>query len=208
MFALSARMYLCRGDQLLRSSYLTCFHQKFDPLKEAEHSGSVHEKVLLFPPFRPIRRHVQIVSQNTFQYGRLAPRELSASQDSKKSVSHIGHTLEVVRGLCKTRHALRALLLLCALQKKICTSGHLLSSICTDTPCASPLRKKSSRSCIGVARAGHLALQYFARIPHTSIAQTSSAYSLKAFLKSPVRSRTKSSPPSLLSNSFSELMSS
>ena len=47
--------------------------------------------------FSPSHGHSQIDSQNTFQFGRLSPHELSPLQDSKiKAVSHMEHTLKVV----------------------------------------------------------------------------------------------------------------
>ena len=94
MLVLSTRMYLCRMDQLLRCSCLTCFSRRFASLEKAEHSGSKHEP--RFPSFPPIHGHAQIEPQNTFPFEKSAPRDLSPSHGLKKTVSDIGHTLEVV----------------------------------------------------------------------------------------------------------------
>ena len=98
MFLLSARTCLCHGETTVhRCSCLTCFLNRFVPLKQAEHSGSGHKKGASVSAFSHIHGQVEVDSQSTFQFGRLATRALSPSPDSKKkTVSHTGHTLEIV----------------------------------------------------------------------------------------------------------------
>ena len=144
MFVLLARTYLCRGDNLLRCSYLMCLRKSFVSLKRKPNTvGQDTKKVLLFPPFPPIRGHVQLASQNTSHFKMPAHRELSPLPNSGRLFRTSGHALEVVifvtpvRAFQKTGRALHAQLLLHASHQIPYTSHLLLPSICIDTFCGS-----------------------------------------------------------------------
>ena len=84
MFVLSARMYLCRGDHLLRCSCLRCLFEMFVTLKNAEQSGSGHEKGASVSAFSSHSYARADSFHKTSHFGMLPPHELSPLPDSTR----------------------------------------------------------------------------------------------------------------------------